>query len=291
MTDSFSEEEFFSGCRRDFKVRLFREIGSTSAELLEAGRRLLPFLSADGGITERGTEFNHTFYAALTQTAGHGRLGRRFVSPDVTGVYFSFSVVLAGGIRDTGVPGGSRPHTPPAITTAACVGVCRAIERLYSAHCEIKWVNDIFCGGKKVCGILCEGIVNPASQKIEGCVIGIGINIAAGAALEGALAGNAGGILSAAAFKDSRVSRLKLAGACVDEICDIIERPEDIMSEYKERSLVIGKEITCSSLINEGERFTAKALDIGDDNSLLVELSDGSVRRLYSEEVTLHTKG
>lgn len=289
MTDSFSEHEFFSECKRDFKVHLYKEIGSTNCELLKAGRAQLPFLSADGSLTAGGAAFNRTFYAALTQTAGHGRLGRRFVSPDVTGVYFSFSVVGELGIRDAASNTASPRLTPATVTEAACVGVCRSIERLFHVSCKIKWINDILCSGKKVCGILCEGIVNPATQKIEGCVIGIGINISAGDELKGALAGNAGGILDKAAFAKSGVPRLALAGACVNEICNIIERGEDIMGEYKERSFVIGKEITCSSLINPGERFTAKALDIESDGALLVETADGTVKRIYSEEVTLHT--
>lgn len=62
------------------------------------------------------------------------------------------------------------------ITTAAAVGVCRAIRALTGQQAEIKWVNDIYIDGKKVCGILTEAITDFETGSLESVVTGIGVN-------------------------------------------------------------------------------------------------------------------
>lgn len=109
-----------------------------------------PLLNADGSRTERGQQLNFTLLAAASQSAGRGRIGRRFWSPDGSGIYFSFIYVPEGGIQD-----------PGRITAAAAVGVCRAADSLYGIRSGIKWVNDVYVGGKKVSGILTEGWTTP----------------------------------------------------------------------------------------------------------------------------------
>ena len=66
---------------------------------------------------------------------------------------------------------------PAKLTAFSAVAVCRAIKKLYGIQPSIKWINDIFIGGKKVSGILTEGIMNFETARIESAVIGIGINI------------------------------------------------------------------------------------------------------------------
>lgn len=109
-----------------------------------------PLLNADGSRTERGQKLHLTLFAAASQSAGRGRIGRRFWSPDGSGIYFSFIYVPEGGIQD-----------PGRITAAAAVGVCRAADSLYGIRSGIKWVNDVYVGGKKVSGILTEGWTTP----------------------------------------------------------------------------------------------------------------------------------
>lgn len=98
-----------------------------------------------------------TIVAARRQTGGRGRLGRSFRSPD-GGVYLS--VLL-------------RPSVPPGellhLTAMAGVATRRAIEQVSGVAAGIKWVNDLVCDGKKLCGILVEWCGSAA-------IIGIGIN-------------------------------------------------------------------------------------------------------------------
>ncbi len=96
---------------------------------------------------------------ACSQTAGRGRLGRSFFSPD-SGIYLS--VLL-------------RPELSPKdtlrLTTAAAVAVAQAI----GESAQIKWVNDVFLNGKKVCGILTESAL--LGENLDYAVVGIGLNL------------------------------------------------------------------------------------------------------------------
>ncbi len=62
------------------------------------------------------------------------------------------------------------------MTASAAVAVCRSLKELFGADAKIKWVNDVYVSGKKVCGILAEGHLGP-DGKIDAAAIGIGINI------------------------------------------------------------------------------------------------------------------
>ena len=117
-----------------------------------------------------------TAVAASAQTAGRGRLGRSFFSPKDAGVYLS--VILRPQPFDGAAPISGLRSTEDAMlmTTAASVAAARAIEAVSGRQVQIKWVNDLYLDGKKICGILTEGVTSFESGTIESIVIGIGIN-------------------------------------------------------------------------------------------------------------------
>ena len=119
---------------------------------------------ASGSRASDARKLNRSLIVAETQTAGRGRLGRSFFSSTGTGLYFSM------------IFSNHKMRSPSLYTALAAVAVCRSLESVYGVEPMIKWVNDIFLNGKKVSGILCEGIVN-ASGVIEYVVVGIGVNI------------------------------------------------------------------------------------------------------------------
>lgn len=96
------------------------------------------------------------------QTNGRGRFGRSFYSPSDTGIYMSLL------LRPTLTTDNS-----VLITTSAAVAVCEAIEKILSKTPQIKWVNDIYIDGKKVCGILTEASLGLESGMLEYVVLGI----------------------------------------------------------------------------------------------------------------------
>ena len=84
---------------------------------------------------------DNTAVIARRQTAGKGRLGRSFRSPE-GGLYLS--------VLWRGCPAGQLLT----VTPLAAVAVCRAIQQVCGAMCGIKWCNDVVLDGKKLCGIL-----------------------------------------------------------------------------------------------------------------------------------------
>ena len=268
-------------CIPGVRLEYFDIIDSTNSE---AKRRL-------GAVPpEEYRLFHKTVLVAGEQTAGRGRLGRKFYSPCGTGLYFSL-VYAAGSVSD-----------PGKITAVAAVAVCRAIKSVFNVDAGIKWVNDIFVSGKKVCGILTEGIVNPLSGAVEAAVIGIGINIYFSSKMPEELSLRAGGIcgssLSGAGDENAdggKNAEMKDRLLCriIENLVEILDGREEeffsVMDEYKARSTLIGKTVTVSPVIDSRERqYDAVVTGITDDAQLVVRTSDGREKTLSSGEVTLH---
>lgn len=101
----------------------------------------------------------------LNQTAGRGRLGRKWESNPGKALYYSVA------IREPL----AQPSTLPLL---ACLAVRRQLELRYGVRCEVKWPNDLLLNGKKLVGILCEGVSYGFQGQGRGIVCGIGINLA-----------------------------------------------------------------------------------------------------------------
>lgn len=207
--------------------------------------------------------------AANEQTAGRGRLGRSFFSPADTGIYMT--LVLAAGCR-------TADFLP--ITVAAAVAVSRVIERFTEETPKIKWVNDVWLGDRKVCGILTEGISDFENGTLEAAVVGIGINVATErVAFPEAVQG------TAVSLGTARAPRNELIAAVATELFQLAEHLQDpaLMQEYRERSLILGKDIYWEA---GGVRYEGRAVAINDAGNLEVETADGFVV-LNSGEVSI----
>lgn len=99
-----------------------------------------------------------TAVLAWQQSAGRGRMDRQFFSPE-GGLYLS--VILRPDVP---------PEDLPLMTPMAATAVWKAVESLTGIRLGIKWVNDLYLGDKKVCGILCEGAGNAV-------IVGVGLNL------------------------------------------------------------------------------------------------------------------
>ena len=104
---------------------------------------------------------------ADAQTAGKGRNGKSFYSPEENGLYIS--LILS--------PEAYFLPNAAAMTIAAAGVVCLSVSRICKAETAIKPINDILFKGKKVCGILTEAVLDLESGHAEWFVVGIGINI------------------------------------------------------------------------------------------------------------------
>ncbi|MBC6719876.1 biotin--[acetyl-CoA-carboxylase] ligase [Treponema sp. Marseille-Q4130] len=249
------------------RVYVYQKIDSTNTE---AKRRLAE--------TSDVRSLDHTVIVASSQTAGRGRLGRAFYSPDGSGLYLSIIYAPKEKIE-----------SPALLTATAAVGVCRALLSVYEADAKIKWVNDIFMRGKKVSGILTEGLTDFERGGISCAVVGIGVNIAP-QNFPRAIADIATSVLE---DKDADTKRSALAAAIVNDVLSIYDSGKKgfvrAMEEYRERSMLTGKTVTVHPVVDGAEAYEAEVLDVGEDAKLIVKTGDGKTRFLDSGEVTLHS--
>ena len=207
---------------------------------------------------------------AEEQYAGKGRMGRCFCSPKGNGVYMSILL---------------RPklalHQSALITAATAVCTARAIEALTDCQVGIKWVNDLFVNGKKVCGILTEAAIEFESRTLDYAVVGIGINLS-DSGLPDEMKKIAGGI-----SQDRKPpERSRLIAEVLNQLEPVMEQldAEDWLEEYRRRSVEIGKEV--SVIKDSGVTDTGTALFIDEEARLVVRLKNGTVQHLNSGEIS-----
>ena len=224
----------------------------------ESTNTLLKQMAAEGA--EIGTTL-----VATRQSGGKGRLGRSFSSNE-GGLYVSiilpYSENMSAGL----------------LTTYAAIAVARSIERLAPVKVDVKWVNDLLACGKKICGILTEGII--CGDKTL-AVLGIGVNLTNKLPTE--LEGIASNLFDLCGVKIT-------PDALLEEILTELSGFEDVdfeksLEEYRHRCITLGKEVEV--IPHQGEKYRAFATDLHHDGSLIVKrASDGEILRIFSGEVS-----
>lgn len=211
---------------------------------------------------------NGTLVIAEAQTGGRGRRGRSFWSPH-GGIYMSL-ICEAPQNFDAGK-----------LTSSVALSVCKAIESITRLTPRIKWVNDIFLNGRKVCGILCEAITDPTMSSVKSVVIGIGINIA-----ELPLPDELKHIVTSLNREwGEEVPRENL----IAELLNNLEKDfktidtDEFIEELRRRSLVLGRKITVHS---QTESYEALAIDLDKSCRLVVKRGEETII-LSSGEVSV----
>ena len=211
---------------------------------------------------------------AEAQTAGVGRLGRSFFSPQKTGLYLSVLFRPALSAEDV------RYLTP-------CAAVCAAesIEGIApTVSARIKWVNDIYIEEKKAAGILTEAAFSGAG--LSWAVIGIGIDLCPPEdGFPPELSDTAGTVFSEAPEEDVRP---RLAGELLSRLYRRVSAlPErSFLDDYCRRSLLDGRRVTVlKESVNTVNGLPALALGITEDCGLAVRYDDGREEVLSSGEV------
>lgn len=209
-----------------------------------------------------------TLICAARQTGGRGRRGKSFFSPE-------------GGVYMTAVFDADKIPSPPLLTVICAAAEAKFFEEAGVGGIGIKWVNDIFCDGKKVSGILCEAICG-ADGAISRVICGIGINVnmprEAFAPEIRELAGS---------VRTDR-TREEIIGGIYSGICALLCVPrEEVLAEYKKRLFLLGDEV---SYVKDGKRRSGTAFDINSDANLLVRTRDGT-DTLTAGEISLGSGG
>lgn len=209
-----------------------------------------------------------TMVLAEEQTAGRGRRGRGFHSPSEGNLYFT--LILR-------TPPGAHRRLPVALPLA----VARAC-RSEGCDARIKWPNDIWAGGRKLCGMLIDAEL-PGTGEDPLALAGIGINVN----------GNPGAVPE---LRDTATSLARELRRVVDRepllarICGAIEDAlamdsDRLLVAYRDLSLVLGRDV----LLNYpgGETRIARAEAIVDDGALLVRQTNGAREAVTAADVTL----
>jgi BirA family biotin operon repressor/biotin-[acetyl-CoA-carboxylase] ligase len=204
-----------------------------------------------------------TLIVSDCQTGGKGRYGREFISPRGSGIYMSMILRPSSG------------NNPTLVTSYAAVAVCESIETLTAKSPKIKWVNDIFIDGKKVCGILNEAVTDFESGQVEWIVVGIGINFTAC----NNLPSHAGAIFeedSPTTSRNNLIAEIAARMLNFDGKCDI--------AAYRNRMMWLGERITVTG---RGTAFDAQAVDVDDNGRLIVKKDNGQTETVCSGEVSI----
>ncbi len=210
---------------------------------------------------------------ALRQTAGRGRRGRNFYSPCGSGAYIS--LLLRPKLAITDALG---------VTTAAAAATAEAIQTVCGKEVDIKWVNDLYLDGKKVCGILTEAAADCETGGLRYAILGIGLNIRTPS--EGfpkELDGIAGALYAKDALLPPRLTN-RLTAEILKNCLTLYQKlpQRGYMDEYRRRSLCIGRMV---ELITPLMTERVKVLDVTDDAALCVCDETGKKKLVRSGEL------
>lgn len=214
-----------------------------------------------------------TLVTADMQTAGKGRMGRSFNSPAGSSVYMS--VILRPG---------TDMHSSQLITSCIAAAVADAVDRVCGTDVKIKWVNDLFLGGKKICGILTEASVNFEAGGLDYAVAGIGINVSSVKEIFPPE------LLEVATSIEDETGKLfgrsRIIAKVLDNIDKYMENIENggFLEEYRSRSFIVGKRI---SVMKYGGERPAQAVGISGNAGLVVLYDDGTQEILNSGEARI----
>ena len=220
-----------------------------------------------------------TIIIADSQTAGRGRYGRSFFSPPGHGIYMSFIIRPTNWLW---------ANAPTLVTFHAAVTVCGAIESTTEKTPQIKWVNDVYIDGKKICGILTEAVTDIESGGMQWIVVGIGVNFSLpSTGLPEGIEHTAGAVFSEG---KPTITRNRLAAEIANRILGDEGKysRESLLAEYRKRLMMIGKRVTVSGW---DEPFEAIAEDIDETGRLIVKKENGETMALSAGEIRIREAG
>ena len=201
---------------------------------------------------------------ARAQTAGRGRMGRSFYSPDGTGLYATLLY---------------HPDRPISelfgLTCAAAWASTQAIEQLTGRIVQIKWVNDLYLDGRKVCGILCESFGTPHGTAVA---IGIGINLTT-QSFPDELDKIAGSL-------QTSVDPEMLAICIYEHLLPYLQSGDNAvwLQGYRSHFMLRGARVDC---ITPTATYPATVRDVTESGALIVTADDGITHILYAGEVSI----
>jgi BirA family biotin operon repressor/biotin-[acetyl-CoA-carboxylase] ligase len=241
----------------EWEIRRFDQIDSTNTYVREQARDGTP----EGLVA-----------VADHQTAGRGRLGRRWESPP--GANLLASVLLRPDIDPADL------HLCTTVVALAAMDACREVAGVATV---LKWPNDLLVHDAKVAGILAEAEF--AGADLAAVVVGVGINVgwpgppeAGGTSLEAA----AGAPVDRRALLHALLASLAEHRAGLETAAG----RKALAEEGRRRCATLGQQVRVTL---EGEEITGRAVALDDAGHLVVETATGSRRVTAGDVVHLRT--
>jgi len=249
--------------------------GSLSTK--EIGRHVISFDSIDSTNSfakkvDRSTAPHGTVVIADEQTAGRGRLQRNWVSAKGENLLFSVLIYPDFALEKIAL-----------LPFSGSLAVADAIEEVTGLSPTCKWPNDVLIDNRKVCGMLLESASGPGG--IERIVLGIGVNVNQQEFPE-ELRYKASSLRNESGIA---VDRVRMLSAILNALELRYEQlasfpPDRLLNDWKMKALLFGKKI----IVLESEfSYTATALDVAEDGSLIIAMEDGMKRNIFAGDVSL----
>ena len=228
---------------------------------------------------------NGSLFLAEQQTGGKGRLGRSWLSPAGTGIWFSI-LLRPGTPSDGGRPSDGLcllPRQVSATTLLAGEAVCAAVRAGTACTACIKWPNDVLVGTRKVCGILTE--MSAEVERVEFVVVGVGIN-ANNASFPEELRRKA---TSLRLEQGEPIRRVPLLQAILRRFELLLKENADsltpaFLERYRRDCVTLGRRV---AFLRGGRSVCGTAADISPEGELVVRMEDGTFETVCSGEVSV----
>lgn len=241
------------------------------------GRTIRLFETIDSTNTfAKSLELNEAPHGTLIiteeQTAGRGRMQRQWIS--TKGMNLLFSIVLYPEFNL------EKSALLPLIGSLAVADAVDAVTGL-SASC--KWPNDVLINGKKVCGMLLESSLGTSAPGR--IILGIGINVNQQEFPEDLL-------VKATSLRNEsgqEIDRIRLLTTVLGELENRYGQlsrfpAQQALNDWKLKALLFGKKIT---VLESEFSYTATAVDVADDGSLVIQTEDGARKKVFAGDVSL----
>lgn len=212
---------------------------------------------------------------AVEQSAGRGTHGRSFQSPRGDGLYLSVLLRPRAALSDL-----------LTLTGWVAVAVRDGVEAACGAPAQIKWLNDVYLNGKKLCGILTELSFVGESHEPDYVVVGMGVNMNQTA--ETFRAAGLESIAASLALEGYPVERNHLAVRLLEAldrmVRDFPARQADWLARYRQSCVTVGRRV---SFEWDGRELTGTACAISDRFALVVGGDDGHTYTVSSGTVRM----
>jgi len=243
-------------CPEPFSVTWIEETGSTNSDLVAAAR--------DGAAHGLVLVADH-------QTAGRGRIGRRWIAPPGGALLCSVLLRPAG------------PSMLHGAVWAVALAARAAVRPLGADRVELKWPNDLMVADRKLAGILAEGV--DVGGTAAAVVVGIGLNVG----WAEAPAEVAGTSVTLEELAGRRVDRAELLQSFLTELAPLLalwtDDPPALLEDYRTNLATLGRRVRVTLAAGD---VVGEAIAVTPDGALVLQTSGG--RRTVTAGDVVHLR-